>query len=580
MENDKNPVSENNIEETKAEQSFTGSQISPHGFIEEGSADGAPIDFSFMAKDAADAPAISPENAAHQEEMRRFRDQSTVGITQENIGGSGAPDRNDGMAIKATKETSADYEKRVNKGYDPKAKLSENGKHFFEYEAALDDNKRLKEENESLTESNKMLLERMDKQEERFNKLEEKFDKLFALLMAQNGQTPAVVTDPSKTVPYVQDPTLAAALDPNRVRPLDPLEDVRNRTFAEQNKKAQEFVDQVKEEDRLHNPLNPANVRPTTTSTVTQNNAPTNPELQNTTAAEAVLAAEAAAKERSLKKATILGAVVGATTVIAAGTGVVVPAMIVCAVGGLASRGLEWVGGKRITALNEKIAAAVANGDTETATKLDKRVKNWDKVRNACKYVTRFFTGGGIGVGIGSLASHALLGGHGLVWNTPEAVLPPTGTPPTGGEPTGTGGGTGPETGPGTSPETYQGNDFIDKNGVIHAGGESPWDGKSVVGPEGNLPGGAENASNYTQGQWGRTPSVVNEFLEQNNVTDTSYLDSYDRDRILDETWLAMKGGDTNPDIAGILKHIGTDGTNRLLSSVSINGNLGNPGIQ
>lgn len=286
-----------------------------------------------------------------------------------------------------------------------------------------------------------------------------------------------------------------------------------------------------------------------------------NPELAPTTAAEA---AERRDSRRKLKVAYIAGAVVGGSTGILGGVPAAGIGALACIAGGLLNTGLTKLSESNIERWNRRLGTVT---DPAERTKLEKRVANWTKVNNFCQTsVKDFLRGARHGLLASSIFSGVFLGGHGLAWNTPEAVSPIS-NPAAGGNqgnPVGTGG---TETGAGSSPETYQGNDFIDKNGQIHANG-SPWDSKYVAGPEGNLPGGAENASNYVEGPWGRTPSVVDNFLKQNNVTDTSFLDGYDRDRILDETWLAIKNGNVNPDMTEILKHINTEGTNKLLSTI------------
>jgi hypothetical protein len=269
-------------------------------------------------------------------------------------------------------------------------------------------------------------------------------------------------------------------------------------------------------------------------------------------------------KERIIRAAYIAGAVIGGSTGILGGIQAVGIGALVCIAGGLLNTGVKKASERSIERWSRRLQTIT---DPAERIKLEKRIATWSKVNNFCKTsVSDFLRGARHGLLASSIFSGVFLGGHGLAWNTPEAISPISN--PAGGNqgnPVGTGG---TETGAGSNPETYQGNDFIDQNGQIHANG-SPWDSKYVTGPEGNLPGGAENANNYVEGPWGRTPSVVNNFLKQNNVTDNSFLSDYDRDRILDETWLAIRNGDTNPDMESILRHINTDGTNRLLDTIS-----------
>jgi len=309
-------------------------------------------------------------------------------------------------------------------------------------------------------------------------------------------------------------------------------------------------------------PVNP--VEPTPTPIVKEPTpASTNPELVPVTA-------EQAAKERRLKNlALVAGIAAGGATGILGG----IPAAAVGGVCLVGAKGLSmltgFVGSKAIDKLDTKITAARNAGDHVSAYNMEKRKKGWEKVQNGLQYVNKFLLGYGIGLAASSFVSAAFMGSHGLVWNTPEPTGIGIGANPTGPshiEPrTLTDGGNGVDSGPATSPETYQGNDFIDKNGVIHANG-SPWDSTQVAQPVDGM--NPTDPNSYVQGPWGKTPSVVENFLRQHNVTDTSYLNGYDRDRILDETWLAIKDGNTNPDMVEILKHVGTEGTTKLLTAI------------
>lgn len=441
-----------------------------------------------------------------------------------------------------------DSNKKANEGFDPKSKFSKEGQRFIEYEMLVSENTKLEEQNRDLIEQNRLMIERMNKMDEKFNML--------VVILTQNNQLPPVITGPNKTTPYEQDPALAAALDPNKEKPLNPLEDLQEKLRKEQEQKQIDFAKQVAEEDRLHNPLNPLYVPPVAPTVTTPEITPVTPEVDRTDPK----------RERNLKRAAfIAGAVVGGTTGILGGAHVAGIGVLACLGAGFLNKGLDYLGSRRINSLQSQLNSTT---DPEARAKLEKRKTNWEKIRKGSIYAASFIAGAGIGFAATGLFSKVFMGGHGLVWNTPE----PTGIP-VGGDASGSIGGGRPEveqpTGseiPQTSPETYQGNDFIDKNGQIHTGGDSPWDNKYVAEPAGNLPGGAENASNYTQGKWGRTPSVVDNFLKQNNITDTSMLDPHTRDRILKETWLALQRGDTNPDMTQILKHVGTDGANKLLA--------------
>ena len=195
--------------EDKVETVSTGSQISPHGFIEDGSADGYPIDYSFMAKDLAEAaakkestPTISQENADHLAELRNFRDQTNIKVG-ENLPTT-EPDRKDGMAEEAAKKKEGKVE--------PK-ELDE-----ATYNEALRKNIALKEQNKILIEQNNQLKNRIDV-------LENRLDQLVVILI-QTGRIPAsmvsILNNPQNVVVEKQPTIINKGTINNETTPLKP----------------------------------------------------------------------------------------------------------------------------------------------------------------------------------------------------------------------------------------------------------------------------------------------------------------------------------------------------------------------
>ena len=80
------------------------------------------------------------------------------------------------------------------------------------------------------------------------------------------------------------------------------------------------------------------------------------------------------------------------------------------------------MGGKRIEKLNEQLNSVI---DPEGKVKIEKRIKNWEKVKKGTEYVKSFLKGAKLGLLGSAIFSGAFMGGHGLIWNQAEI---PTGT--------------------------------------------------------------------------------------------------------------------------------------------------------
>jgi hypothetical protein len=479
------------------------------------------------ALESQDALAEKAKAEARHQEALDSNKKAYSGMTSTGIssGMTKALELQDALAEKAKAEArhqaEIDKNNKLNEGFTGKH-FSQTGQNALRSQDTISE---IAKENASLQEQNKMLIERLDR-------IQAALDKL------TGGSTP-----------YQQDPALAAALDPNKVKPLNPLEEVQQKLLKEQEQKQIDFAKQVAEEDRLHNPLNP-NYSPAETT-------PTTPEVTKTTP-------EQAKKERRLKTAAfIAGAVVGTAGGVMGGTATSLIGVAACTVLGYASRGIDKWAVSSSTKLQEKIDR-LENGAEKD--KLIKRKTGWEKVKNSLVYVKQFLAGAGIGFSASGLAMGIASGGHGLLWNKPEIITP-------GGLPTSTGGAEaslgGAETSSAPIPETYSGNSFIHDGHVDLPG--SAWDGNMAGGPAQDiLPGGAENFSNYAGGQYEMAASRLGEDLASYNVTDNllSNLATPDKHQLLNQYLRAIQSGNANPDLIEALRGMNSDGATKLLQAL------------
>jgi len=203
---------------------------------------------------------------------------------------------------------------------------------------------------------------------------------------------------------------------------------------------------------------------------------------------------------------------------------------------------------------------------------LEKRISNWKKIRKGSEYVKNFLRGAGLGFAASGIAMGIFNGGHGLIWNNPDTLplTPPTGpeTPPIGPEVPPTGPEVPPTTPPG--PELpYEGNSLIHDGRVDLPG--SAWDGNLAGGPaQDTLPGGASNFSNFNGGQTEMAAHQLGEDLASGGVTDEllGNLTTYEKHRLLTEYWNTIRAGNPNPELISILKSMGTEGAQKLLTAL------------
>lgn len=201
---------------------------------------------------------------------------------------------------------------------------------------------------------------------------------------------------------------LQNSLDPNRVRPLNPLEQVQATLLPEQMKQQADFAKAVEEERIAHDPTYK-----------------TTPEIVPVTLQETDPNKEK--KERNLKRAALIaGVVAGGTTGIVGGVPAAGIGALACIGAGIINKGVDFIGSRRINKLTEQLQTTT---DPEAKAKIEKRIKNWEKARKGTQYVKSFLTGAKIGLLGSSIFSGVFMGGHGLVWNTPEI---PTGIPTSG----------------------------------------------------------------------------------------------------------------------------------------------------
>ncbi len=261
-----------------------------------------------------------------------------------------------------------DSNKNANEGFVSGPVLSNTGRSFFENEDVHGENAKLREDIEDL--------------KKQIAELTKKFD------------------DPN---------ALQEALDPNKSRPLNPLEEVQTTLLKEEDERQRKFAQDVEDERIKYDPTYNPNLIPSVTPI------PKTPELTTTTAIEA---AEKENRERNLKRvALIAGVAVGGTGGVLGGTPVAGIGALACAGAGLLNKGLDFAGGRRIEKLTAQLKMAT---DSEIRAKLEKRISNWEKIRKGTVYAAQFFKGATMGFAASGLAMGIFNAGHGLVWNTPD----------------------------------------------------------------------------------------------------------------------------------------------------------------
>ncbi len=207
------------------------------------------------------------------------------------------------------------------------------------------------------------------------------------------------------TQKYDNPEDLQNALDPNRQRLLNPLEQVQATLLPEQIKQQQDFAKAVEQERIAYDPTygKTPEVVPVTPQE-------TDPNQQR--------------KERNWKRAALIaGVVAGGTTGIVGGVPAAGIGALACIGAGVINKGVDFIGSRRINKLTEQLKTTT---DPETRAKLEKRIKNWEKARKGTEYVKSFLTGAKLGLLGSSIFSGVFMGGHGLVWNQAEI---PTGIP-------------------------------------------------------------------------------------------------------------------------------------------------------
>ncbi|MBU1120186.1 hypothetical protein KKA50_03265 [Patescibacteria group bacterium] len=363
------------------------------------------------------------------------------------------------------------YEKEHNDGFNGKHLSQEGVKALGVQDMIVD-----------LAKENKKLMERLDKMQATLDKLASKS---------------------TSTTPYDQDPALAEALDPNKVRPLNPLEDVKNKTIEEQNKKAQQFVDQVNEEDRLHNPLNP-------------NYAPSGIETTSADSSEAEGQAEKNRIERDRKKklliAGVIGGGVGLTAAALGGAAIALPVTITLGAAGAIGTVVKMVGERQTYSLYQMEKKAT---DSAEKAKLKEKREKWEKVLKWTDRAIAFIGGAGFGYMAGSLVSKAFFGGHGLLNSGPTG----SGYHPTNlnGEPNPRGGEGGTSIGHQPIESGQPFDSGLVKDGRVVLPGD-PSNGNLATGPIGNLPGGELNPNNALGGQSDLGWWKLNQYLNANHI--------------------------------------------------------------
>ena len=521
MENDKTGSNEQ-VEQTK-DSMRTSSVTIPSPFPEAGDGSG----FTTYSNINKAKETLTPELTPFDPEFgtddsintpRRYAEENTVqeplvlktGKTPFDI--EYGTDENEETKKEAkAKEIKANED--LNKGFDPNAKFSKEGQKFVSYEMLVSENAKLEEQNKALMEQNKLMMERM-------NNLDAKYNMLLVVL-TQGMPNPTAVG----TVPYNQDPALAAALDPNRVRPVNPLEQAQAPLIKDINATQAEFAKQVQLEDIKNNPLNPMHA----------SHVPPVPETTSAASSETEQD-EAKAKRDSRRKLIICG-VVGGTAGLAAGVlggaAVAGPVLIGSAVVSGLAGGLKYLGEKKRDSFAKKMDAATSQDEKN---KLEQKKNKWEKVvkwtDRTLAFVGGVFGGSALGFGISKL----FMGGHGLLnaglgkeGKTIGDSLGRTNLGSDGKEGKTIGDHLG-KTSLGQSLESRQlpgePNGVFDsgliKDGRLNLPGDVS-NGNLATGPIGNLPGGELNPNNFAGGPSDMGVWRLEQYLNANHITKDSF---------------------------------------------------------
>jgi len=338
---------------------------------------------------------------------------------------------------------------------------------------------KIAKENAQLEEQNKMLLERLDKMQATLDRL------------AGNTST------------YEQDPALAAALDPNRVKPINPLEQAQAPLIKDINAKQAEFAKQVQEEDRLHNPLNP-NYVPSTVETT-----PTN-------SSEAEEQAEKNRIERDRKKklliAGLIGGGAGLTAAVLGGAAIATPVLVTLGIAGAVGTGIKMVGERKAYSLFQMENKAT---DLAEKAKLKEKREKWEKALKWTDRAIAFIGGASFGYMAGSLVSKVFFGGHGLLNSAPTGSGYHPASPSGESNPKGGEGGTSIGHQPIESGQPFDSG--LVRDGRVVLPGD-PSNGNLATGPVGNLPGGELNPNNFSGGQSDLGFWKLNNYLNANHI--------------------------------------------------------------
>ncbi len=523
-----------------------------------------------------DTPTISAENAAHQEEMRRFRNQTTVGITGENIGGSGEPNRNDGMAEAAMKEKlhkeELDRNRSLNEGFAPTRSNPEAAKALGKQDTII------AELNKETTPTEDLHKETEEKE---LTPEQQELKEMKVLIKEQSAQIQQLILIMQLNITHIQNNNVINGGATPSIETTTPTESGTVTPEVTLTPEQQEIADiratVSKTSEQINqlmilmqqNNINVQNnngvpasteVTPpaetTATTTTTQESAPVAPETTPTPEAR-----------RKLKIAYIAGAVIGGSTGILGGVPAAGIGALTCIAGGLLNTGINKLSGSGIERWNRRLATVT---DPAERTKLEKRVARLEKIKTFTETTAKdFLRGARHGLLASAIFSGVFLGAHGLAWNTPEPIMP-TSTNPTGPShieprtPTApeTGGAGGGAEGP-IEPTTFEGNSFI-KDGRVNLPGDAI-DGQMAGAPDQSLTGNPSLDSYGGQSQVGGYQLDLD--LEANRIPDDVWnqMPQIDQHRIYNQYWEAAKAGNNNPDLAQELQKLGSEGAKKVL---------------
>ncbi len=398
---------------------------------------------------------------------------------------------------------------------------------------------------------------------------------LIRKLLKENNELRLRIDRLTKLIPYDDPEKLQKALDPNKK--LNPIEEVQKTLAQQESDRQKKFAQEVEEARIKHDPLYKKD-----------SEAAVLPEDNKKDSEAAVLPEDnkkpedLARKERNNKRlAMVAGIVTGGAVGLAGGAAVIPTALVVTGIGGLGSLGLnkyaDWKEGR----IDRRLKIET---NPEERTRLEKTKQDMQKIRKYSDRARQFFIGGGIGLAAAGLFTNFFWGGQGAIehFSSQATTIDPTSTVASASpadtiqsQPTTT---TVDTTTPNIDTTTTASAEAINtdtsvlvRNGHVDLPG-SAWNQNLAGHSTGNLPGGAENFSNYTGGWHEMAPRMLENDLIQNGLSRPQLLEKLGTEgthRLLNAYLSQIQAGTANPDLITTLQGMNTQGAQELIQIIN-----------